>query len=254
MQLAALHTMYRRRLLMHRSIVQNVIWAFFVTIFVFLGLFHGLIAWGAGGVHLAEEAPIRILAFGDSLTAGYGLDDPAKAFPAQLEAHLEGKGFAVEVLQGGVSGDTTTGGRSGVEWSLAEKPDAVIVALGGNDALRAVDPAITADNINFIVRRLQKDEIPVLIAGMLAPPNLGRDYGVRFNAIFTDVAEKSGAILYPFFLDGVVADPSLNQDDRIHPTAEGVAVIVSRISSSVEELIMRVKERRLNNQSKSHDE
>ena len=230
--------------------MRKAIWVFFVTILTFLGWLPGFNAWGADGADPFQEAPIRILAFGDSLTAGYGLDDPLKAFPAQLEAHLEVKGYAVEVLQGGVSGDTTTGGRSRLEWSLAGNPDAVIVALGGNDALRAVDPAVTADNMNFIVRRFQKDEIPVLIAGMLAPPNLGRDYGARFNAIFPNVAAESGAILYPFFLDGVVADRGLNQDDQIHPTAEGIAVIVSRISSAVEELIVRVKKKRLYNQSK----
>ncbi len=249
--MAAFDTMYTRQLLPRRLLFQKAILILFVTIAAIWGDFPGLSISGAHGADTAEDKSIRILAFGDSLTAGYGLDDPTKAFPAQLEARLKDKGYNIVILQAGVSGDTTSGGRSRLEWSLAEKPDAVIVALGGNDALRAVDPAVTADNMDFIVRRIQKAGIPVLVAGMLAPPNLGRDYGERFNAIFSDVATDTGALFYPFFLDGVVADPKLNQNDRIHPTAEGVAVIVSRIIPVVEKLIALVKDNKPANQAAS---
>lgn len=249
----AFHTMYTARLLLPKSLFRKAISVFFVTFGVILG---GYIESNFNPAHSAEAAqntPIRILAFGDSLTAGYGLDDPADAFPSQLQAALRDEGHDVELLQAGISGDTTTGGRSRLEWSLAEKPDAVIVALGGNDALRAVNPSVTLDNIEFIVRRIQQEGVPVLIAGMLAPPNLGRDYGDRFNAIFPDVAAETGALLYPFFLEGVAAVPELNQDDRIHPTAKGVAVIVSGIMPVVESLIGLAKEKRAAKQSASSD-
>ena len=190
------------------------------------------------------KAPIRILALGDSLTAGYGLADLADSFPAQLEKALKAKGHHVAVLQGGISGDTTSGGRSRLEWSLAEKPEAVIVELGGNDGLRAVDPKVTAENLTAIVQRLQKDGLPVLIAGMMAPPNLGRDYGDRFNALFPKIAKDTGALLYPFFLEGVITVPALMQNDHIHPNAKGVAVIVARILPAVEKLIAQVDARR----------
>ncbi len=196
-------------------------------------------AWSAGG-----NTPIRILAFGDSLTAGYGLNDLADAFPAQLEKALKSKGHNVVLLPGGISGDTTSGGRSRLEWSLAEKPDAVIVELGGNDGLRAVDPKITAENMDAIVRRIARDGAPVLIAGMLAPPNLGRDYGDRFNSLFAKVAKDTGALLYPFFLEGAVTVPELMQGDHIHPNPKGVKVIVAGILPAVEKLIDQVNKRR----------
>lgn len=189
----------------------------------------------------AETAPLRILAFGDSLTAGYGLNNPADAFPAQLERALKAKGHNISVIQGGISGDTTTGGRSRLDWSLSAKPDAVILELGANDALRAIDPKLTADNLTFIVKRLGEARIPVLLAGMMAPPNLGRDYSDRFNKIFPTLAKESGALLYPFFLDGVAAMPELNQADRIHPTAQGVKIIVERILPLAEKLVAQAQ-------------
>lgn len=192
----------------------------------------------------AADAPIRILAFGDSLTAGYGLDDLSQAFPAQLERALRAKGHDVRVIQSGVSGETTTGGLTRIDWSLGEKPDAVIVELGGNDGLRAIDPALTEKNLRGIVERIAKNGAPVLIAGMLAPPNLGRDYGDRFNSLFGRVAKESGAEFYPFFLDGVAGIPALNQADRIHPTPAGVAIVVEKITPSVEKLIEQVRARR----------
>ena len=189
----------------------------------------------------ATDKPIRILAFGDSLTAGYGLDNPADAFPPQLEKALRAKGHNVSLIQAGLSGDTTSGGRSRLEWSLAEKPDAVIVELGGNDALRAIDPKITADNLQWIVKRLQRDNIPVLVAGMMAPPNLGRDFGGRYNGIYSQLAKDTGVPLYPFFLEGAIAVPGMMQNDSIHPNPKGVQVIVKAILPSVEKLIEQVK-------------
>lgn len=188
--------------------------------------------------------PIRILAFGDSLTAGYGLDDLADAFPAQLERALRAKGHDVTVIQSGVSGETTTGGLNRIDWALGEKPDAVIVELGGNDGLRAIDPAQTEKSLRGIVTRISRDGIPVLVAGMMAPPNLGRDYGDQFNALFGRIAKEADAVFYPFFLDGVAGVPELNQADRIHPTPKGVAVVVEKILPSVEHLVERARARR----------
>ena len=199
-----------------------------------------------GIVHhgMAADAPLRILALGDSLTAGYGLEDLGDAFPAQLEKALKAKGHNVVLLQGGISGDTTSGGRSRLEWSLGEKPDAVIVELGGNDALRAVDPKVTADNLAAIVNRVQQAGLPVLLAGMMAPPNLGRDYADRFNGIYTKVAKEAGVLLYPFFLQDVITVADLMQGDHIHPNPKGVKVIVKGILPVAEKLIEQAKARR----------
>lgn len=188
----------------------------------------------------AAADPLRLLALGDSLTAGYGLPHE-DAFPVRLEAALRARGHAVVVLDAGVSGDTTAGGRARLDWVLADDPDAAIVALGGNDGLRGLNPAGTRENLRAIVDRLQGEGMPVLIAGMLAPPNLGQDYGSAFNTIFPEVAEETGALLYPFFLEGVAAEPALNQADGIHPTAEGVAVMVAGILPAVEALLTRVE-------------
>lgn len=198
---------------------------------------------GGDGYAADPGRPIRILALGDSLTAGYGLDDVRNAFPAQLERALQAEGYNVTLIQGGISGDTTAGGRSRLDWMLGDKPDGVIVALGGNDALRAVDPAVTRDNMEAIVKRIKQDGTPVLVAGMLAPPNLGRDYGDRFNAVFPTVAKENDALLYPFFLEGVAGNPALNQSDRIHPTPEGVKVMVKGIMPTVEKLIAQIRAR-----------
>ncbi len=184
--------------------------------------------------------PLRLLALGDSLTAGYGLPHE-DAFPVRLEDALRARGHAVVVLDAGVSGDTTAGGRARLDWVLADDPDAAIVALGGNDGLRGLDTEGTRENLMAIVDRLQGEGMPVLIAGMLAPPNLGADYGAAFNAVFPEVAEETGALLYPFFLEGVAAEPALNQADGIHPTAEGVAVMVAGILPAVEALLTRVE-------------
>ena len=197
------------------------------------------------GLSAIAAEPIKILAYGDSLTAGYGLDDIKQAFPAQLERALRAKGHDnVTVINAGISGDTTSGGVSRLDWSLATKPDAVILALGANDGLRAVDPAVTEANLRKIVTRLQQENIPVLMAGMVAPPNLGRDYGKRYAGAFATVAKETGVLFYPFFLEGVVAVPELNQADGMHPAPNGVAVMVKGILPLTEKLIVQAEAKR----------
>lgn len=181
---------------------------------------------------------IRILALGDSLTAGYGLAR-SEGFVAQLEAALRARGIPARVLDGGVSGDTTAGGLARLEWALADRPDVAIVALGGNDGLRAIPPEATYANLDAILRRLAERGVPALLAGMLAPPNLGRDYAEAFRDVFARLAREHDVVFYPFFLEGVAADPVLNQPDGIHPNARGVAVMVERILPAVERLIAR---------------
>lgn len=171
---------------------------------------------------------MRVLVLGDSLTAGYGL--PAgDAFPAQLERALNEHGHAVRVINAGVSGDTSAGGLTRLEWALADQPGLVIVELGANDALRGLDADQTRANLDRIIMRLKQANIRVLLAGMQAPRNMGPDYVKRFDAIYPDLAAKHQVALYPFFLDGVALDPALNQSDGIHPNSEGVAIIVKRI-------------------------
>jgi len=177
--------------------------------------------------------PVTLLVIGDSLTSAYGLarDD---GFPAQLQRMLTAQGLAVRVADGGVSGDTSTGGRARLAWMLGSDPqqqiDAVIVQLGANDALRGVDPEVTYANLAAILSELKARGMPVLLAGMRAPPNLGEDYQKRFDAIYPRLAEEYHVPLYPFFLDGVAAVPALNQADGIHPNAKGVAEIARRIA------------------------
>jgi acyl-CoA thioesterase I len=188
----------------------------------------------------AAERIVNIVAFGDSLTAGYGLA-ANEAFPAQLQRALTAKGLAVNIVNAGVSGDTTAGGLARLDWSIPDGTDAVILELGANDALRGFDPAVTRKALDAMLRRLQERKISVLLCGMVAPPNLGAEYSRTFNAIYPDLAAQTGAILYPFFLTGVAADPKLNQRDGLHPTAAGVAVIVNHILPQVEALVARVK-------------
>lgn len=184
----------------------------------------------------AQAGTIRILAFGDSLTAGYGLD-PADGFVPQLEAALRAEGYDVQVLNGGVSGDTTAGGVDRLDWALADKPDLAIVELGANDMLRGVDPAVTRANLDKILARLGQEKIPTLLAGMRAAPNLGPAYAAAFDRIFPDLAKAHDVPLFPFFLDGVATMAALNQRDGIHPNAAGVKAIVERITPAVVELI-----------------
>lgn len=176
------------------------------------------------------------MALGDSLTAGYGLPDDA-AFPARLQSALADRGYDVAVLNAGVSGDTTAGGLARLDWALADDPDLALVELGANDGLRGIDPAATRENLAGILDRLTAEGIPTLLAGMYAPPNLGREYGAAFNGLYPALAETYDVPLYPFFLEGVATDPALNQGDGIHPNAEGVAVIVERIVPYVVDLI-----------------
>jgi acyl-CoA thioesterase-1 len=192
----------------------------------------------------AAERPVRIVVLGDSLTAGLGLSADA-AFPAKLEIALKAKGLAVEIVNAGVSGDTSAGGLARLDWSVPDGTDAVILELGANDMLRGIDPKVTRASLEEIVRRLGARRIAVLIAGMRAAPNLGPDYGREFEAIYSELAAKNDLLLYPFFLDGVAAEAGLNQRDGLHPTAAGVDAIVARILPTVESLVARVRGKRI---------
>jgi acyl-CoA thioesterase-1 len=182
-------------------------------------------------VATADEA-CKIAVLGDSLTTAYGLA-LEEGFPAQLERRLREAGHDCMVLDAGVGGDTTAGGLARLDWMLADRPSHVIVELGGNDGLRALPPEQMEQNLDAIVSRLQADGVAVLLAGMRAPPNLGRTYGEAFAGVFAAVAERHAVPLYPFFLDGVAANPELTQGDGIHPTAAGIRVIVERILPTV---------------------
>jgi len=172
--------------------------------------------------------PTRVVAIGDSLTAGYGLPQ-GEDFPTQLEAALKAKGLNVVVENAGVSGDTSTGGLQRIDWALGDGADFVILELGANDALRGIDPSTTRRNLDQILALLAERKIPVLLTGMKAPPNMGSEYTRAFDQIFPDLAEKYETAFYPFFLEDVAAIPDLNQDDYIHPNAEGVKIIVSNM-------------------------
>lgn len=203
-----------------------------------------LLLTGASPAQSADAAPARLLLLGDSLVAGYGLPR-ADAFPAQLSAALKAQGLSATIVEAGVSGDTTAGGLARLPWVLgsapAEQPDAALVELGGNDALRGFDPQTTEANLDRLLAILRERGIPVLIAGMRAPPNLGADYAGAFDSIFPRLAKKHNVLLYPFFLDGVAGNAALNQADGIHPNASGVKVIVDRILPSVRSLLDSVK-------------
>ncbi|MDX9861215.1 MAG: arylesterase [Rhodospirillales bacterium] len=193
-----------------------------------------------GGDLAAAESATRIVVLGDSLTAGYGLggDD---AFPARLEAALRAEGIEARVVNAGVSGDTTAAGLRRLDWALAEgpegPPDALVVELGANDALRGLDPQAVEANLDAILTQAKARGLKVLLAGMKAPPNFGRDYTEEFDALYPRLAARHDVLLYPFFLDGVAADRALNQADGIHPNPAGVAVIVERILPYVKRLI-----------------
>jgi acyl-CoA thioesterase I len=192
----------------------------------------------------AADRLVRIVALGDSLTAGLGV--PAdQAFPAKLEQALRAKGLAVEVTNAGVSGDTASSGLARLDWSIPEGTDAVIVELGANDMLRGIDPKITRHALEGIVRRLADRRVAVLLAGMRAAPNLGPDFGRDFEAIYSELAARNDLLLYPFFLDGVAGEAELNQRDGLHPTVAGVDAIVARILPKVEELVSRVRDKRV---------
>lgn len=189
----------------------------------------------------AEAATLRIVAFGDSLTAGYGIARSA-AFPARLEAALRAKGLDVKVENAGVSGETASQGLARLDWSVPQGTNAVIVELGANDMLRGLDPAVTRKALTEIVQRLRKRGITVLLAGMKAAPNMGQPYREAFDRIFPDIAAAEGVLLYPFFLEGVPGDRALNLPDGLHPTPEGVDRIVSGILPTAEQLVARARE------------
>lgn len=191
----------------------------------------------------AKAQPVRIVALGDSLTAGYGLP-PDQAFPVVLERLLKAKGHDVEVANAGVSGDTTAAGLARLDWAVPPGTDAVILELGANDALRGLPPERARANLDAILTRLRRQDIDVLIAGMQAPRNLGPAYVAAFDGMFRELAEKHGALLYPFFLEGVALDPKLNLPDGLHPNAAGVRVVAGRILPAVEQLVARVRARR----------
>lgn len=186
----------------------------------------------------AVAGTIHVLALGDSLTAGLGLG-PAEAFPAKLEAALQARGHDVKIVNAGVSGDTAAAGLERLDWTLDDSVNAVIVELGANDALRGMPAAQTEQALEGILDKLAERKLPVLLAGMQAPRNLGPDYAADFDPIFRRLAEKHGALLYPFFLDGVAADPRLNQQDGMHPNSLGVDAIVARMLPVVEQLLAK---------------
>jgi len=200
----------------------------------------------AFAVVLAAASPaaartIRLVVLGDSLTAGLGLP-PGKAFPDRLQAALRARGLDVDVLNAGVSGDTAADGLARYDWAVPANADALIVELGANDMLRGLEPEATKKALSAILDKAHAARLPTLIAGMRAAPNLGADYDRAFDAIYPALAKDHDVALYPFFLDGVAGDSKLNQADGMHPTAEGVGVIVERIAPSVEEILKQVKQ------------
>lgn len=189
---------------------------------------------------IAGERKIHITAFGDSLTAGYGLP-PGADFASRLEIALTKRGYRVRITNAGVSGDTTSAGLERFDWAISDDTDVVILELGANDALRGVSPRIARGNLDKILSKLSARKIPVLIAGMRAPANWGKEYQVEFDGMFAELASKYNADLYPFFLEGVIDNPKLKLVDALHPNEAGVNEIVRRIAPSVEKLIARVK-------------
>lgn len=193
---------------------------------------------------LAAQERLEIVAFGDSLTAGYGLA-PGESFPEQLETALRARGETVTVVNAGVSGDTSSAGLSRLDWSVPETADLVIVELGANDALRGISPQVMGDNLDEILSRLTaRPDTDVILAGMVAPPNMGGDYARDYNPIFERLAERHDVAFYPFFLEGVASIAELNLEDRMHPNAAGVAVIVERIMPLVEERLAAIRQAR----------
>jgi acyl-CoA thioesterase I len=193
--------------------------------------------------HAAAARTLRLVALGDSLTAGLGLA-PGKAFPDRLEAALRAKGWDVKVINAGVSGDTAADGLARYEWAVPPDADALIIELGANDMLRGLKPEATKATLAAILDRARAAHLPTLLAGMRAAPNLGPEYAGQFSAIYPALAKAYDVPLYPFFLDGVAGDPKLNQPDGLHPTADGVEVVVERILPSVEALLKQANRSR----------
>ena len=197
---------------------------------------------------LAAPAPAlaaapRILALGDSLTAGFGLP-PEASIPSRLGARLAAAGLPVEIINGGVSGDTTAGGLARLDWTLADHPDIVLVELGANDALRGIDPQVTEANLDKILARLRASGAKVLLIGMRAPPNWGKEYQQQFDALYGKLADKYQVPLYPFILDGVAMDPALNQPDGLHPNAQGADIVADKLEPYVARLVTALEAKR----------
>lgn len=209
--------------------------ALFVAALLYFAGFLG-IAHAQAQAPAPAGRPVKLVALGDSLTAGYNLPGSA-AFPVKLEQALRRKGLAVEIVNAGVSGDTAQAGLERLDWSVPEGTDGVILELGANDALRGIDPAKTRQSLEAIITRLKQRGIAVMLAGIYAPRNLGEDYAKRFDAIHRELADKHGLVLYPFFLEGIAGDRALNLPDGLHPTAEGVDVIVRSILPTIERFI-----------------
>jgi acyl-CoA thioesterase I len=195
-----------------------------------------------GQASAAVSAPVKLVVLGDSLSAGYGLS-ASDAFPAKLQKALKARGINVDMTNAGVSGDTSSGGRDRLDWSVPEGTEAVIVELGANDALRGTDPSVTRAALSDIVTRLKARGIAILLCGMVAPPNYGREFAARFNSIYPELAKSASVPLYPFFLEGVAADARLNQADGMHPTAEGIDVIVKNILPTVQAFLGSISRR-----------
>ena len=193
-----------------------------------------------GAIHPALAAPKTLMLYGDSLMAGLGVA-PEDAFASQLEQGLEAAGEDVTIVNASVSGDTSADALARLDWTLAEKPDAVVLALGGNDMLRSLPPEAMAENLRAILTRLEAENIPVLLLGMRASPGLGQDYVTAFDAVFPTLAAEFKTPLYPFFLEGVALDPALNQPDGIHPNAAGVKIVVAAVLPDVERLLAGVQ-------------
>ncbi|HIF60119.1 MAG TPA: arylesterase [Rhodospirillales bacterium] len=179
---------------------------------------------------------IKLMIFGDSLTAGYGLKR-SDSFSEKLSNALKSKGCNVRIILSSVSGDTTAGGKARLDWALIEKPDAFLLELGANDGLRGIDPSVSRENLESIIKKLKKNRVKTLIVGMFAPPNLGKEYSREFNNIFSSLAKKYSLLFYPFFLEGVAANPQLNQADGIHPNPKGVDEIIKRMLPIVMKLV-----------------
>ena len=192
-----------------------------------------LVAVAFTAMPAAAQSPVKMVVLGDSLSAGLGLTGP-QAYPAKLQKALQDKGLAVEMINAGVSGDTSSGGLDRLDWSIPQGTQAVIVELGANDALRGLDPKVTRNALEQIVTKLKARKISVLLAGMLAPPNNGPQYVAQFNSIYPDLAKQFDVPLYPFFLDGVAGNEKLNQADGIHPTAQGVDIMVTKSLPAIE--------------------
>ena len=227
-----------------KSKATRTIWPAFIQVVAFAAFVNLLQIMAPSQTHAEPMTePIRIVAFGDSLTAGYGLPQSA-AFPVQLAKVLRARGHQVEIVNAGVSGDTTAAGLERFDWAVAEKTDAVILELGANDALRGLSPRDAHANLDKIIAKLTARGIDVLLAGMSAPRSMGAEYVSEFDRIFPDLAQHHNLLLYPFFLDGVAGRKDLNLDDGIHPTAKGVGIIVERMVPKVEELLARVVAKR----------